>query len=62
MERGGLFFWIGAVIFTLLLVYQHLLVKHDDISKVTLAFGTTNGIAGIFFAVFVIIDLYLRHR
>jgi 4-hydroxybenzoate polyprenyltransferase len=62
MERGGLFFWIGAVIFTLLLIYQHLLVKHDDISKVTLAFGTTNGIASIVFAVFVIVDLYLRHR
>ncbi|MCX6303179.1 MAG: putative 4-hydroxybenzoate polyprenyltransferase [Bacteroidia bacterium] len=62
MERGGLFFWIGAIIFTLLLIYQHLLVKHDDISKVTLAFGTTNGIASIVFAVFVIVDLYIRHR
>ncbi len=60
--NGGLFFWSGAAIFTLLLIYQHLLVKHDDISRVTLAFGTTNGIASILFAVFVIIDLYLRLR
>jgi 4-hydroxybenzoate polyprenyltransferase len=59
--KGGLFFWTGASVFTLLLVYQHLLVKYDDLSKVTLAFGTTNGIASILFAAFVIIDLYLRH-
>jgi len=62
LGKGGLFFWIGSAIFSLLLIYQHLLVKHDDISKVTMAFGTTNGIASILFAVFVIIDLYLRHR
>jgi 4-hydroxybenzoate polyprenyltransferase len=60
--KAGLFFWTGASIFTLLLIYQHLLVKHDDLSKVTLAFGTTNGVASILFAVFVITDLYLRHR
>ncbi|OFY38975.1 MAG: 4-hydroxybenzoate octaprenyltransferase [Bacteroidetes bacterium RBG_13_44_24] len=60
--KTGLFFWIGASIFTLLLIYQHFLVKHDDLSKVTLAFGTTNGVASIFFAVFVITDLYLRYH
>ena len=60
--KGGIFFWTGASVFTLLLIYQHLLVKHDDLSKVTLAFGTTNGIASIIFAIFVITDLYLRHR
>jgi 4-hydroxybenzoate polyprenyltransferase len=60
--KGGIFFWIGAGIFSLLLLYQHLLVKHDDISRVTLAFGTTNGIASILFAIFIIIDLYVRFR
>lgn len=62
LEKGGIFFWIGAIIFTILLVYQHLIVKHDDISRVTLAFATTNGIASILFSVFVIIDLYLRYH
>jgi 4-hydroxybenzoate polyprenyltransferase len=56
---NGLFFWIGAVIFTLLLFYQHSIVKHNDISKVTFAFATTNGIASILFACFVILDLCL---
>jgi 4-hydroxybenzoate polyprenyltransferase len=59
-NKSGVIFWMGAALFTLLLVYQHSIVSHDDISKVTLAFGTTNGIASIIFAVFVILDLVLR--
>lgn len=54
-----LLYWIGTVIFTILLAYQHYIVKPDDLSKVNLAFFTTNGIASIIFAVFVIIDLFL---
>lgn len=59
--KGGLSFWIGAAIFTLFLFYQHSIVKHDDLSRVTFAFATTNGIASVLFAVFVIFDLWLRH-
>ena len=55
--KGGLLFWTGATVFISLLMYQHLIVKHDDLSRVNLAFGTTNGIASILFAVFVICDL-----
>ncbi len=59
---GNVLFWTGAAIFTLLLVYQHSIVRHDDISKVTLAFATTNGFASILFALFVILDICFRHR
>ena len=62
LGKGGLIFWSGAFIFTVLLVYQHLIVKHDDLSKVTLAFGTTNGIASLLFAIFVILDLFFRYQ
>jgi 4-hydroxybenzoate polyprenyltransferase len=55
--HGGILFWAGTSIFTALLIYQHLLVKHDDLSRVNLAFATTNGIASILLAVFVIADL-----
>jgi 4-hydroxybenzoate polyprenyltransferase len=55
---SGYFYWAGALIFSSLLLYQHLIVKYDDLSKVNLAFGTTNGIASILFAFFVIIDLF----
>lgn len=54
-----LWYWIGASIYALLLFYQHTLVKPNDLSKVNLAFFTTNGIASVVFAVFVLIDLYL---
>lgn len=52
-------YWIGAAIFILLLVYQHLIVKPHDLSRVNLAFGTTNGIASVVFAAFTISDLLL---
>jgi len=61
LQDCGPWFWTGAFIFISLLVYQHFIVKHYDLSKVTLAFGTTNGIASILFAVFVILDLWLRN-
>ena len=51
-------FWTGSVIYAGLMVYQHLIVKADDLSRVNLAFGTTNGIAGVVFAAFVIASLY----
>lgn len=59
VNRSGILFWIGAAIFSLLLLYQHLIVKPSDISRVNLAFATTNGIASITFALFVITDLFL---
>lgn len=54
----GLWYWIGAFIFISLLVYQHSIVKHDDLSRVNLAFFTTNGIASVVFACFTIVSLF----
>jgi len=53
----GWLYWIGAGIFVAMLIYQHLLVKPNDLRKVNLAFMTTNGIASVVFAVFVITDI-----
>ena len=52
----GIYYWIGVSVFSFLLIYQHTIVKPGDLSKVNLAFFTTNGIASVVFAVFVIID------
>jgi 4-hydroxybenzoate polyprenyltransferase len=60
LGSGGYLYWTGASLFSILLVYQHLIVKHDDISRVNIAFATTNGIGSIIFAVFVILDLFLK--
>jgi len=53
----SLYYWIGFGIFTALLIYQHILVKHNDLSKINLAFFTTNGIGSVIFGVFVLIDI-----
>ncbi len=60
--HGGILFWAGAMIFSMLLFYQHSIVKYDDLSRVTLAFGTTNGIASLLFSIFVILDLVIRYQ
>ncbi len=55
----GYIYWIGTIIFSALIVYQHTLVKSYDLSKVNLAFFTTNGIASLIFAGFAITDLVM---
>ena len=52
-------FWIGFSLFTLLLIYQHSLVKYNDLSKVNLAFFTINGIASLIFGLFIIIEILI---
>jgi len=53
----GILYWIGSFIFIGLLFYQHTLVKPNDLSKINFAFFTTNGIASVIFAAFVISEL-----
>jgi 4-hydroxybenzoate polyprenyltransferase len=50
----SILYWFGAALFISLLIYQHFIVKPHDLSRVNLAFFTTNGIASLLFAVFVI--------
>ncbi len=54
-------YWLGAIIFTGLLLYQHLIVKATDLSRVNMAFANTNGLASIVFAVFTIAALLLSY-
>ncbi len=56
----GLLNWIGAIIFISLLIYQHFIIKPDDLSRVNLAFATLNGIASLIFASFVVADLLIK--
>lgn len=55
----NLMYWIGAAVFISLLSYQHTLVKPNDLSKVNLAFFTTNGIASVVFASFSIVSFFI---
>ncbi|HMT29672.1 MAG TPA: UbiA-like polyprenyltransferase [Bacteroidia bacterium] len=59
----GHYGWIylsGWAIFTGLLIYQHTLVKPGDLSRVNLAFFTTNGIASVLLAIFAAAEILIN--
>ena len=56
--RFGVLYWAGTAVFIGMLIYQHMLVKPNDLSRVNLAFMTANGIASVIFAIFVIADMF----
>jgi 4-hydroxybenzoate polyprenyltransferase len=58
----GAWYWVGMILFAGMLVYQHVIVKPNDLSRVNLAFMTANGIASVVFAVFVIADIFITHK
>lgn len=60
--NGGPLYWTGTALFLTLLIYQHMIVRPNDLSRVTMAFGTTNGIASILFSIFFILDLVVRYQ
>ena len=56
--HAGNFYWMGFLSFAVLLVYQHTLIKPNDLSRINLAFFSTNGIASVIFALFFLLDFY----
>ena len=53
-------YYLGIAFFCGMLIYQHLLVKPHDISKVNRAFATTNGYASVVFALCFLLDALFR--
>lgn len=58
----GWWYWTGIAVFIGMLIYQHSIVKPNDLSKVNIAFMTANGIASVVFSVFVLLDIFLHHH
>jgi 4-hydroxybenzoate polyprenyltransferase len=56
----GWIYWVGYSIFISLLIYQHSIVKTNDLSRVNLAFSTTNGWASVVFGILSISDLFFN--
>src|SRR5690349_14703836 len=52
-------YWLGIGVFVGMLIYQHSIVKPNDLSRVNIAFMTANGIASVVFGVLVIADLII---
>lgn len=50
----------GVAAVALMLIYEHSLVKHDDLSRVNAAFFTMNGLISMGFLFFIAADLMVR--
>ena len=55
----GIIYFVGVVILSAFLVYEHSLIKENDLSKINVAFFTVNGYVSILYMVIVILDVYL---
>jgi 4-hydroxybenzoate polyprenyltransferase len=55
----GAIYWIGLIVVVALLIYEHSLVKPNDLSKVNVAFFNVNGYISITMFVATLIALYL---
>ena len=52
----GALYWTGVGVVAALLVYEHALVRPNDLRRLDAAFFTMNGVISVAFAVFVIAD------
>jgi len=52
----GALYWLGVAAVAALLLYEHLLVRPNDLRRLDAAFFTLNGVISVAFAVFVIAD------
>ena len=60
--RFSWFYFAGCVIFAGMLIYQHSIVKPDNLRRVNVAFMTANGIASVLFAIFVLLDMFVKFK
>lgn len=56
VEVHGIY-WLGAAIFLGLLVFQHRVVGQGNLSRINLAFATTNGVISLVYAFFTLWSL-----
>ncbi len=55
----GVFYYLGVAVVAVLLCWEHLMVKPDDLNKVTTAAYTVNQIIGVTLLVFTILDVFI---
>jgi len=56
----GIVYYIGLIILTAFLIYEHSLIKENDLSKINKAFFNINGIISILYMVFVALDIFIK--
>lgn len=55
----GILYFVGAICFSLILVWEHFVVTPRNITKVNMAFATMNAYASMVYALFTILSFYL---
>jgi 4-hydroxybenzoate polyprenyltransferase len=56
---AGPWYWLGVGVVAALLLYEHLIVRPDDLRRLDAAFFTVNGVLSIAFLAFVALDTLL---
>ncbi len=55
----GVWYWLGVAVVAVLLLYEHLIVRPDDLRRLDAAFFAVNGVLSITFLAFVALDTLL---
>jgi len=50
---------VGVTLVTIILIYEHTLVSEDDLSKVNIAFFSTNGVISVVYFLFTMVDVLI---
>ena len=53
----GVLYWVGVAAVAGLLLYEHSLVRPDDLRRLNAAFFTVNGVISVLFLAFVLLDV-----
>ncbi len=54
----GILYPVALLIIAVLLIYEHSLVKKDDLSKLDVAFFNMNGYISVLYFIFIVLDIY----
>ncbi|MGW2255232.1 menaquinone biosynthesis prenyltransferase MqnP [Kitasatospora sp. NPDC001660] len=60
LTGAGVAFWIGLVVVAGAFVYEHTIVRPNDLSRLNRAFFQTNGFVGVSLFFFALVDLVIR--
>lgn len=53
----SIYYYFGAIVFSILLIYQQSIISTNNLSKINVAFFSTNGIASLVFAIITILSM-----
>jgi 4-hydroxybenzoate polyprenyltransferase len=57
----GIVYWVGMTVVAGMFIFEHSLVREDDLSRLDIAFFNMNGYISIAVFVFTLLDYALRH-